>query len=156
MSETDWTEVRKILLKHYRDMRNDLLSVIDGLSDELMAEQSIDGWSVKDHLVHLAFWHELRANEILRISAGYEAAWPPVGEEQTEGFNSLIQGFRKDLSVDQAKWELESSRQRVIDAISTATERGLDSSFYKEAGLMSTHEAMHAVWIKRWREQRGA
>lgn len=47
-------EDRDGLLQHYRRMREEFRSVIDGLSDELMADPSIDGWSVKDHLLHLA------------------------------------------------------------------------------------------------------
>lgn len=46
-------EDRDALLQHYRQMREELLSAIDGLSDELMTEPSLDGWSVKDHLAHL-------------------------------------------------------------------------------------------------------
>ncbi len=37
------TEVRDTLLQHYRQMREGLFSAIDGLSDELMIETSLDG-----------------------------------------------------------------------------------------------------------------
>ena len=47
-------ENRAALLQHYRKMREELLSAIDGLSEELMIEPSLDGWSVRDHLAHLA------------------------------------------------------------------------------------------------------
>jgi len=43
------------LLQHYRQTREGLMSAIDGLSDEQMSEPSLDGWSVKDHLAHLAY-----------------------------------------------------------------------------------------------------
>ena len=95
------------------------------------------------------------ASEISRISAGYSYAWPPIGEDQTNEFNAFIQGLRKDLPLEQVKWELETSRQRVLDAIDSATDRGLDGSLYGEAGLYSTHEATHTRWIARWRSEKG-
>ena len=142
------------LLQHYRHMREDLRSAIDGLSDEQMAEPSLDGWSVKDHLAHLALWDDIRADEVVRISAGHDSAWRMTGE-QDEAYNALGYGLRIALAAEQAKWELATSRQRLLDAISSATERGLDASLYGEAGLRSSHEAVHARWVKRWRRERG-
>jgi uncharacterized damage-inducible protein DinB len=147
-------EDKEALLHHYQEMRNELLSAITGLSDHLMTEPSLDGWSVNDHLNHLAFWDDIRTSEVIRISAGYATAWRTVGD-QDETFNTLIRDLRSGLSVDQVKWELAASRQRLLEAISSATERGLDASLYGEAGLRSTHEATHTGWIRRWRAQRG-
>ena len=59
-----------MLLQHYRQARHELLEVIDGLTDEQLAEQSLDGWSVKDHLAHLALWDDVRASEVERIFRG--------------------------------------------------------------------------------------
>jgi hypothetical protein len=147
-------EDRDALLQHYREMRAELLSAVDGLSDEVMSERSLDGWSVKDHLAHLALWDDLRAAEVARISAGHDSAYRMTGE-QDEAYNSLGYALRQNLSVDQVKWELETSRVRLLDAISSASPTGLDGSRYGEAGLRSTHEAQHAGWIKRWRGERG-
>lgn len=147
-------ENREALLCHYQEMRDQLLSSIAGLSDELMTEPSLDGWSVKDHLAHLAFWDDIRTSEVERISAGYASAWRTAGD-QDETFNGLIHDLRLGLSLDQVKWELAASRQRLVAAISSATERGLDASLYGEAALRSTHEAVHTGWIRRWRAQRG-
>ncbi len=147
-------EDRDALLEHYRQMREELLSAIHGLSDELMTEPSLDGWSVKHHLAHLALWDDIRASEVVRISAGHDSAWRMTGE-QDAAYNALGHALRLPLSLDQVRWELATSRQRLLDAISSATPRGLDASLYGEAGLRSVHEAAHAGWIRRWREERG-
>lgn len=147
-------EDRDALLQHYREMREELLSAIDGLSDERMTEPSLDGWSVKDHLAHLALWDDMRASEVVRISTGHGSAWRMTGD-QDEAFNALAQDLRLTLSLDQVRWELATSRQRLLDAISSATARGLDASLYGEAGLRSLHEVVHTGWIKRWRGERG-
>lgn len=147
-------EDRDALLQHYRRMREELLAAIDGLSDELLTERSLDGWSVKDHLAHLALWDDIRADEVVRISAGHDSAWRTTGD-QDEVFNELGHALRLSLSLDQVRWELATSRQRLLDAIASATPRGLDGSLYGEAGLRSSHEAAHTGWIRRWRAERG-
>ncbi len=147
-------EDRNRLLQDYRQMREELLSAIDGLSDELMTEPSLDGWSVKDHLAHAAVWDDIRAGEVVRISAGQDAAWR-MTPDQDEAYNALAHDLWSAVSLDQVRWELATSRQKLLDAISSATARGLDVSLYGEAGLRSSHEAQHAGWIKRWRGERG-
>jgi uncharacterized damage-inducible protein DinB len=146
-------EDREALLRHYREMRAELLAAIDRLSDDQLSERTLDGWSVKDHLAHLALWDELRAAEVERISAGYESTWrmhDRDGEYSTLGYD-----MRRDLSPAQVRWESATTHQRLLDEIANATERGLDGSLYGEAGLKSTHEGAHAGWIKRWRGERG-
>jgi hypothetical protein len=147
-------EDREALLQHYRQSRMDLLTAIEGLSDELMSEPSLDGWSVKDHLTHLALWDDIRASEVARISAGHQSAWRMTGG-QDEAYNALTHDLRVILSVEQARWELATSRQRLLDSIAQATERGLDASLYGEAGLHSGHEEEHTGWIRRWRGEKG-
>jgi uncharacterized damage-inducible protein DinB len=141
------------LLQHYRETREALLTAIAGLSDELLAEPSLDGWSVKDHLLHLALWDGVRAAEVERISAGHDSAWR-MSDAQDQAFNAMAYELRRGLSVAQARWELAASRRRLLEAIAAATPRGLDGSLYGEAGLRSGHEAQHTSWIRRWRAER--
>jgi hypothetical protein len=119
-----------------------------------MTDPSLDGWSVKDHLAHIALWDEIRASEVARISAGHESAWRMSGE-QDGAYSGLGHTLRQGLSVAQMKWEIATTHQRMLDAIAAASPRGLDGSLYGEAGLRSNHEAAHAGWIKRWRGERG-
>ena len=148
------SENKEELIQHYRATRAELLAAIEGLSDALMTERSLDGWSVKDHLAHIAVWDEIRAYEVGRISAGYATTWQMSGE-QDAAYNALSYDLRENVSLDQVRWELETSRQRLLDALALANERGLDGSLYGEAGLRSSHEAIHAPWIRRWREEKG-
>ena len=147
-------EDRDALLEHYGRTREGLLAAIDGLSDALMTETSLDGWSVKDHLAHLALWDDLRSAEVVRISEGHKSAWR-MTDEQGDAYNTMGYDLRRSLPLAQVRWELATSRQRLLDAIASATARGLDASLYGDAALRSTHEAEHAGWIKRWRDGRG-
>lgn len=146
-------EDRSELLEHYRQMREHLLAAIDGLSDATLREPLLDGWSVQDHLAHIALWDDLRASEVTRISAGHDSAWRMTGEPDAL-LNALAHDLRRELSLDQVRWEFASSRQRLLDPIAAATARGLDGARYGEAGLRSAHEAQHTGWIRRWRDAR--
>jgi uncharacterized damage-inducible protein DinB len=145
---------RDELLQHYARMREEMLSAIAGLNDEQMTEQSLDGWSIKDHLAHVALWDEVRAAEVARISAGHDSAFR-MSEEQDRIYNELGFDLRRALTLEQVRWELTTSRQKLLDAISAATSRGLDESLYGEAPIRSMHERLHAGWIRRWRGERG-
>jgi uncharacterized damage-inducible protein DinB len=147
-------ESREDLLRHYRESRAKMLAVIEGLTDEQMSEPTIDGWAVKDHLAHLALWDDIRAAEVERISAGFESAWK-MTENQDEEHNATGYELRRSMSAAQARWELERSRRRLLDAITAATPEGLDPSRYGAAGLRSQHEDQHSGWIARWRGEKG-
>jgi uncharacterized damage-inducible protein DinB len=147
-------ENRARTIAHYQSMRSDLVAAIHGLSEDQLSEPTLDGWSVKDHLVHIALWDEIRASEVHRISAGHESLWR-MGHEHEAAFEKIHYDLRRAASPSQAKWELQDSHEKLLAALAGASERGLDASLYGEAGLPSDHEAAHVSWIKRWRGERG-
>src|SRR5437667_1147706 len=108
IEEIGMPEDRDTLIQHYRRMREELLAALHGLTDEQMSEPSLDGWSVKDHLAHLALWDDLRASEVARISAGYASAWRMTGDQDAT-FSALGYNLRLPLSPDQLRWELATS-----------------------------------------------
>jgi uncharacterized damage-inducible protein DinB len=147
-------EHKEALLQQYRESREQMLAAIEGLTDEQLTERSLDGWSVKDHLAHLALWDDVRAREVERISAGHKSAWR-MSEEQDNAYNDMSYALRADLPLDQIKWEFATSRQKLMAALAAATPRGLDASLYGSSSLVSTHEPEHTGWIKRWRAEKG-
>lgn len=146
-------ETRDEIIQHLLGIRAGFLAAVDGLSEAQMTEPTIDGWSVKDHLMHLAFWHELRASEIVRVSAGYEHAWPLSVDSQA--VNDIVQPARSKLSLEQARWEYEAALHRVLGSIATANERALTQAYYGEVGLRPTHDLAHADFIRKWGQERG-
>jgi len=148
------TEDRDALIERYRRSREEFLAAIEGLTEEQLLERSHNGWCVKDHMVHLAFWDELRATEVTRLSAGFESAWR-LSTEADDTLNGLVTAARWDLSLAQVEWEFAESHRRLMDALVLATPEGLDPSRYGEAGLTSGHESEHAAWIREWRAERG-
>src|SRR6266446_1857958 len=56
----DTAEDRNALLQLYRQTHEELLSVLDGLTGAQLTEQTLDGWSVTDHDLHLACRDDIR------------------------------------------------------------------------------------------------
>lgn len=126
-------------------------SMADSSAARIWWKWAFDGWSVKDHLAHPALWDDLRASEVERISAGHQTTWHMAGRDHE--YSGLAYGLRRGLSLDQVRWELATSHRRLLDAIASASPRGLDASRYGEAALPSTHKAQHNEWIVRWRAE---
>src|SRR5438093_9061 len=113
-------EDREDLLRRYRESRAKLLQAIESLTDEQMSEPSLDGWAVKDHLAHIALWDDIRADDVVRISAGFESAWK-MTDDQNDAHNATGYELRRSMSAAQARWELETSRRKLLDAITAAS-----------------------------------
>ena len=145
---------RNDVIDHYTRLRMNLCVALEGLTDSQLTERTIDGWSVKDHLTHIAFWDELRASDIERISAGHGSACR-ITVEQCEVLNELNHDMFAHCSLEQAYWELERTHRLVLASIRDAPPRGLEPERYSECGLQSDHEAEHTRWIREWRERTG-
>lgn len=146
------TMTREALLEHYRESRAELLAALEGLDDARLLEATVDGWSVKDHLAHLAFWDDLRADEVMRIAAGHASALR-MSSADDEALNTVAYRVRQGLSLAQVRWELAHSRHRLEGAIAAAPPEALDPTRYGEAGLDSGHEGEHARYLRAWRER---
>src|SRR5438093_13664895 len=111
---TRMAENKDELLQHYRRTREGLMSAIDGLSDEQMGEPSLDGWSVKDHLAHIALWDDLRAMEVERVSAGHASAWK-FSEAQDDAYNEVGYELRRSMRAAQANGERDGTSAQLLD-----------------------------------------
>jgi hypothetical protein len=146
-------EAREDLIQHFRSTWAGLVATIEGLGEDMFLERTGNGWSVKDHLAHLAFWDDARADDIERISAGYESAWRLA--QGSDLLNAIVHGARSALSVEQVRFEADRAHQRVLDALSSAGDRALDPALYGAASLRTTHALDHAQDIREWRVRRG-
>jgi uncharacterized damage-inducible protein DinB len=152
----DIQQAKADLREHYARVRAELLAAIEGLSEAQLTEESLDGWSVRDHLVHVAVWDEVRSLEIARISDGLVHAWSAsMTPAEVDEFNDLTVRLRKRWSGQETVAQLQWARHRVLEAIEAATERAFDESLYGESGLRSEHDLEHAEHIRAWRQRKG-
>lgn len=132
-------------------------AAIQGLTDEDASRPAPDGWSVKDQLTHLTFWHEMRFFEVGRIARGGSAGFPETSEDGVTHLNEQIAANRRRLTLAQVVADLEFAREMVKQAVLGAPEDRLDQSLYDEIGIQggAAHEIEHAELITAWRRKEG-
>jgi len=132
-------------------------AAIEGLSDEQASRPALDGWSVKDQLTHMTFWHEMRFFEISRIARGGSASFPETSEDGVTHLNEQIAANRRRLTLAQIAADLDFAREMVKQAVLGAPEDRLDQSLYDEIGIQggAAHEIEHAELITAWRRKEG-
>jgi hypothetical protein len=129
-------------------------AAISGLSDEQASRLAADGWSVKDQLCHIAFWHEMRFFEVSRIARGGNASFPLTDEGGVEQLNETIAGNRRNLPLAQVVADLGFAREMVKQALLAAP--AMDMSRFQEIGPIGAgHEIEHAGLIEAWRKKEG-
>ena len=115
-----------------------------------MTERTLDGWSIADHLAHIALWDDIRTQEVARISAGHASVWRMDGEQDaalnavgliTPGTRAGAMGAH-ELTRPPARSDCR--RHACGCSTPTATRSGLH-----------VHEVQHAGWIEHWRAEKG-
>ena len=131
-------------------------AAVAGLSDEQASRPAEDGWSVKDQLTHLTFWHEMRFFELSRIARGGRAGFPGAAEEEIEHINQQMVANRRSLPLSQVIADLGFAREMVRQAVLSAPDDRLAPSVFEEMGPNGAgHDLMHAEVIEAWRKKEG-
>ncbi len=152
---------RDQLLLEMDTARDRVKEAIAGLSEEQLSSPDLDGWSVKDHLAHLTFWHEMRFFEVSRIARGGRAGFPVIeldeaGADPIDEINERFAANRRLLPLAQVLADLDFAREMVRQAIATAPEDRLDLRLYPEIGPNGAgHDTDHAEMISSWRKREG-
>jgi DinB family protein len=140
--------------------RDRIAEAIAGLSEERMLDPGIDSWSVKDHLAHLTFWHEMRFFEVSRVARGGSAGFPVLdvvdGVDPIDEINERFAANRRSVPLAQVLADLDFAREMVRQAIEACPEDRLDLSLYPEIGPNGAgHDIAHADIIADWRKREG-
>lgn len=151
---------RDQLLLELDTARARVAEAIAGLTEEQLSRPSLDGWSVKDHLAHLTFWHEMRFFEVSRIARGGVAGFPVMeiadGVDPVDEINERFAANRRELSLAQVRADLDFALEMVRQAVSGCPEERLDDRFYPEIGPNGAgHDSAHAETIVSWRRREG-
>jgi hypothetical protein len=129
---------------------------IAGLTDENASHPGPDRWSVKDHLTHVTFWHEMRFFEMSRIARGGRPAFQHMDEETVTPMNELNASNRRRLTLSQVTDDLNFAREMVKQAIIASPEDRLDVDNFEEMGPNGAgHEIQHAAQIAELRTKEG-
>lgn len=114
-------DLKAELLERITRSRDALEDLIDPLDDEQLNTPGPSGWSIKDHLAHLAVW-ELGIAELLRQRPRFEAMQvaEAVSQGQSEDeINALIQAQHAELSASEVLDKFHQAHRQLIAAVET-------------------------------------
>jgi hypothetical protein len=69
---------------------NDLLSAVDGVMAERMADVFLDRWSAKDILAHTASWAEFTVSDFQRLARGHMPCLVAFKEAEVNDWNAFL------------------------------------------------------------------
>lgn len=111
---------------------NDLQAYLHTLTPEQMMQPTdAAGWSVKDHLIHLAVWedgmHALLQGLSRRDYMGIEkAVWDSGDYDQ---INAVIQQRYKDMPLDEVMRTFHDVHQRLVTKLGTLKDEDLERPY---------------------------
>ena len=149
--------MRQEIVREYDRAAAAISAVVVGLSEEQASRPEIDGWSVNDHLRHVAIWHEMRFFEISRVARGDRPAFPVFADGRVDAVNETLAGMRRSPTLSEALADLNFARMTVLRAIADCPEERLDPKLYEEMSPPggAAHELEHAETIAAWRAKEG-
>ncbi len=110
------------LLANIQNSWQELRQFIRSLSEEQLTKPTDPaGWTVKDHLIHLAVWEDginaLLAHQPRYVAMGLtKEVWDRDGFEE---FNAIIQQQNKDLPLPEVLKRLEEVHNRLFATLQT-------------------------------------
>jgi hypothetical protein len=136
--------------------------IVAGLSLPQLTTPGPQGWSVKDHLVHIAEWEAATGAVLARRPQheGFRLAPPLPGD--IDALNDVLFQRSRDLPIDEVQARGRRVHAEIIAALGRLSDADLQSTIAvyggdptdnrsllsKIAGDTYGHYADHVVWIK--------
>jgi len=153
-------------MEHLTADRQALEEVISGRSAEELTRPGPEGWSVKDHLAHIAAWERsglaLLAGENRAAAVGISDEL--YNDEDVNASNEAVRKVDADRSLEDVLAEFRRVRAETITAVTALTDEDLRKpySFYQPtdpdndqtpviqalAENSTEHDREHTAWIK--------
>jgi len=159
---TSETATKEALLARIRDGYNMFASLLRGIRPGDQTRPLDGGWSVAEHVAHLASWEQL-ALAVLTGAPPYEAMGITAEDwqQETDGINEALQRNHAGIAFDAARSFWQEIHTSLVAAIEASTDAELTRPL--GAGAEDTvrdliedntfgHYEEHAGWI---REQLG-
>ena len=143
---------REDLLRQEAEAWGRIDNVVETLSPAELVRPgyTVEGWSAKDMMAHIAAWSNVAAGVLREISVG---TW--IGHhvsDEPDGTDRLnAEWFERDreLDVDTVRSEWHASRTRMLEAFGALDEITPDADeWFEESG--PSHYAEHMPDLERW------
>jgi uncharacterized protein (TIGR03083 family) len=128
----------------------DLDDLVGGLGGVELQAPVADGWTVQDHLTHLAVWED----SLLALLEGRDRATamgvPGLGENGTDAINAAVYEQHRNDAPEEALSRFRSTHRRLLDKLRELGDRDLSlpySHFQPDADD-ADHQQAVIGWIE--------
>ncbi|MDO8612772.1 MAG: ClbS/DfsB family four-helix bundle protein [Dehalococcoidia bacterium] len=136
----------------------DLLSTVDGLSEEQMTRVWYGNWSVPDILAHIAGWHREEIAMLERIARGERPVPESADYTDDDAWNARFVAKWRAASAGEVLAELKASKEAYVAAAGRLPEErfkeGRTAHRLVQQGC-TEHYREHAGEIREWRQREG-
>ncbi len=151
---------RDELLAAIKTDRAKLEAVVTPLSDAELTTPGHEGWSVKDHLSHVAAWERMIVAHLTDGSDPAVVAMSPAqyAAATLQQINDRLYELRRDDSLEEARAEFAFAHAAIVDLIEELPEERSVERYWEDgpertvlekiAGDSYLHYQEHAGWIR--------
>lgn len=135
-----------------------LLSAIEGLSEEAMTRVWYGQWCLRDILAHIAGWHREMAEGLQRVARGERPVPEGVDYSNTNAWNARFAAAQKNTPPRVMVEELKASQREFVEAARQVSEDRFQEGRVGYRILHASaidHYREHAPAIREWREREG-
>ncbi|WP_420632228.1 DinB family protein [Candidatus Leptofilum sp.] len=144
--------------------RASLFNVLLGLSEaQLTTAELLPGWTIKDLLVHIAFWDGFHTNRMQMVADGRLHEIMEIGDDaDMDAFNAKLLAENKQMPLEQALAMLQKERGGLIQLLKRLDDKTLQSQIRLPWGWRThmrvwarwryLHDMDHTQQIRAWRE----
>jgi hypothetical protein len=148
-NEPDETMGRTELLDRIERSWVAFQATVNGLDDGQLGTTGPDGWTVKDHLVHVERWEAYMLAELEGRSGRPELEVPETEEgPETDDINERLRASHAGLPAAEARTRLEDTHARMVALLGTLDEADLRRHLPRIAGNTHEHFDEHDGWIR--------
>jgi hypothetical protein len=144
---TNAATTRSTLIDRVNRSWDDLRATVDRLDEGQLSAPGPEGWSVKDHLAHLARWEEY-ALSLMDGGDGKAALGMGPEQEDVEDINAVLQRRDAGLAPAEVRELLEAAQRRVVARLETLDEAVLERHLGSIESNTHEHLDEHAAWIR--------
>ena len=136
----------------------DLLSTVDGLSEEQMTRVWYGDWSVRDILAHVAGWHREEIAMLERMARGERPVPESADYTDDDAWNARFVAKWRAASAGEVLAELKAIKEAYVAAAGRLPEERFEEGRTTHRLVRqgcTEHYREHADEIREWRESEG-